>query len=222
MCGRFLLHAPVDLLQRAFGFSELPNLQPRYNIAPTQTVPIVRQKEDGGRELAMVGWGLVPFWAKDLKIGSQLINARAETVPSKPAFRAAFAKRRCLVPADGFYEWQKREGSKLKQPMLIRRRDAAPFAFAGLWESWRGPDGEVQTCTIVTTEANAVLRPIHNRMPVVLEPSVYDRWLDPEQPSAEQLLQPCPDEWLEAFPVSTQVNNVRNDAAELIEPLNPA
>ena len=221
MCGRFLLHSPVDLLQRAFGFSELPNLQPRYNVAPTQAVPIIRRKEGSGRELTMVRWGLVPFWAKDLKIGSQLINARAETVTSKPAFRAAFAKRRCLVPADGFYEWQKREGSKLKQPMLIRRRDAAPFAFAGLWESWRGPDGEVQTCTIVTTEANAVLSPIHNRMPVVLEPGAYDRWLDPEQPSAELLL-PCPDEWLEAFPVSTQVNNVRNDAAELIEPLNPA
>ena len=221
MCGRFLLYSPVDLLQRAFGFSELPNLQPRYNVAPTQAVPIIRRKEGGGRELTMVRWGLVPFWAKDLKIGSQLINARAETVTSKPAFRAAFAKRRCLVPADGFYEWQKREGSKLKQPMLIRRRDGAPFAFAGLWESWRGPDGEVQTCTIVTTEANAVLSPIHNRMPVVLEPGAYDRWLDPEQPSAELLL-PCPDEWLEAFPVSTQVNNVRNDAAELIEPLNPS
>ena len=221
MCGRFLLYSPVDLLQRAFGFSELPNLQPRYNVAPTQTVPIIRRKEGGGRELTMVRWGLVPFWAKDLKIGSQLINARAETVTSKPAFRAAFAKRRCLVPADGFYEWQKREGSKLKQPMLIRRRDAAPFAFAGLWESWRGPDGEVQTCTIVTTEANTVLRPIHNRMPVVLEPGVYDHWLDPEQPGAELLLH-CPDEWLEAFPVSTHVNNVRNDAAELITPMNSA
>ena len=136
----------------------------------------------------------------------------------KPAFR----KRRALVPADGFYEWQKREGGGPKQPLLIRRRDTEPFAFAGLWEHWRGPEGEVETCTILTTEANAVLGPIHDRMPVILDPASYDRWLDPGQAKAEELLRPCPDEWLEAFPVSTRVNNVRNDAAELIAPMNPA
>ena len=135
MCGRFLLHAPVDTLRRAFGFAERPNLRPRYNIAPTQTVPVVRRKDDGGgRELALVRWGLIPSWAKDASIGGRLINARAETVAEKPAFRGAFRERRALVPADGFYEWQKREGSKLKQPLLIRRRDGQPFAFAGLWE----------------------------------------------------------------------------------------
>ena len=186
MCGRFLLHAPVEVLQRAFGFAERPNLQPRYNIAPTQTVAIVRRKDDGGgRELALVRWGLIPSWAKDASIGGRLINARAETVAEKPAFRGAFRRRRALVPADGFYEWRKREGDRPKQPLLIRRRDGQPFALAGLWEHWRGPEGEVQTCTIVTTAANVVLAPIHDRMPVILDPASYDRWLDPAQPGAE-------------------------------------
>ena len=179
MCGRFLLHTPVDTLQRAFGFAERPNLRPRYNIAPTQTVPIVRQKDGGGRELALVRWGLIPSWAKEAGIGGRLINARAETVAEKPAFRGAFRKRRALVPADGFYEWRKREGDRPKQPLLVRRRDGQPFAFAGLWEHWRGPEGEVETCTILTTEANAALAPIHDRMPVILDPACYDRWLDP-------------------------------------------
>jgi len=143
-------------------------------------------------------------------------------VAEKPAFRGAFRKRRALVLADGFYEWRKREGDRPKQPLLIRRRDGQPFALAGLWEHWRGPEGEVQTCTIVTTAANAVLAPIHDRMPVILDSAAYDRWLDPGQAKAEELLRPCPDEWLEAFPVSTQVNNVRNDVAELIAPMNPA
>jgi putative SOS response-associated peptidase YedK len=224
MCGRFLLHAPVDTLQRAFGFAERPNLRPRYNVAPTQTVPVVRRshRDGGGRELALARWGLIPSWAKDASIGNKLINARAETVAEKPAFRGAFRERRALVPADGFYEWRKREGGGPKQPLLIRRRDGEPFAFAGLWEHWRGPEGEVETCTILTTEANAALAPIHDRMPVILDPASYDRWLDPAQPRAEELLQPCPDEWLEAFPVSTRVNNVRNDVVELIAPMNPA
>ena len=140
----------------------------------------------------------------------------------KPAFRGAFRERRALVPADGFYEWQKREGDRPKQPLLIRRRDGEPFAFAGLWERWRGPEGGVETCTILTTEANAVLAPIHDRMPVIPDSATYDRWLDPAQARAEELLRPCPDEWLEAFPVGKQVNGVRNDAAELIAPMNPA
>jgi putative SOS response-associated peptidase YedK len=222
MCGRFLLKSPLVELQQAFRFSERPNLAPRYNVAPTQTVPIVRRRQEGeGRELALVRWGLVPFWAKDLSIGSKMINARAEGIESKPAFRAALKARRCLVPADGFYEWKKVEGGK--QPMLIRLHSRELFAVAGLWETWRGPDGPVETCTIVTTEPNAVTAPIHNRMPVILDPADYDRWLDPSQPDGQALLKPCPAEWLEVFPVSTRVNSPRNDTADLIEPFpNPA
>ena len=163
----------------------------------------------------------MPFWATDLAIGNKMINARAEGIAAKPAFRAAFKQRRCLVLADGFYEWQKVAGGK--QPMLIRLRSGKPFGFAGLWESWRGPDGPVETCTIVTTEPNAVTAPIHNRMPVILDPADYERWLDPSQPEAEALLRPCPDDWLEAFAVSTRVNTPRNDSADLIEAFpNPA
>ena len=222
MCGRYLLHTPVHRLQQAFGFTELPNLTPRYNIAPTQTVPIIRQQASGeGRELALVRWGLVPSWAKDVGIGGKMINARAEGIAAKPAFRTAFHKRRCLVPADGFYEWQKVAGGK--QPMLIRLRSGGPFAFAGLWERWRGPDGEVETSTIITTTPNALTAPIPDRMPVVLDPADYDRWLDPAQPDAEALLRPCPDDWLVAVPVSRRVNSPRNDTVDLIEPFsNPA
>ena len=166
-------------------------------------------------------WGLVPSWAKDVGIGSRMINARAEGIAAKPAFRAAFRQRRCLVPADGFYEWQKVAGGK--QPMLIRLRSGDPFAFAGLWERWRGPDGEVETGTIITTAPNAVTAPIHDRMPVILDPADYDRWLDPSQPDAAALLRPCPDDWLTAIPVSTRVNSPKNDAADLIESFpNPA
>jgi putative SOS response-associated peptidase YedK len=222
MCGRFLLNSPLAQLQGQFGFGERPNLAPRYNVAPTQTVPIVRPRANGQeRELAMVRWGLVPFWAKDLSIGSRMINARAEGIAEKPAFRAAFKQRRCLVPADGFYEWRKVAGGK--QPMLIRLRSGESFGFAGLWETWRGPEGPVETCTIVTTGPNAVTAPIHDRMPVILDPAEYGRWLDPSQPDAQALLRPCPDDWLEAFPVSTRVNSPRHDSADLIEPFpNPA
>ena len=218
MCGRYLLRAPLDELQQAFGFPERPNLAPRYNIAPTQPVPIVRLRADGrGRELALVRWGLVPPWAKDAAIGSRMINARAEGITEKPAFRGAFRKRRCLVPADGFYEWRKVAGGG-KRPVLIRRRDGAPFAFAGLWERWRGPEGPLDTCTIVTTDANALLAPIHDRMPVILDPADHERWLDPSRPGAEELLRPCPDDRLEAVPVSTRVNSPRNDDPSLLEP----
>ena len=218
MCGRFLLKSPLVRLQGHFGFAERPNLAPQYNIAPTQTVPIVRRrKSEEGRELAFVRWGLVPFWAKDLSIGSRLINARAEGIAEKPAFRDAFKARRCLVPADGFYEWRKIDGGK--QPMLVRLRSGEPFGFAGLWERWRGPEGPVETFTIVTTDPNAVTAPIHNRMPVILDPADYDQWLDPTKPDGQALLRPCPDDWLEACPVSTKVNSPRNDSADLIEPL---
>lgn len=218
MCGRYLLHTPLDVLQGTFGFAERPNLQPRYNIAPTQTVPIVRRREDGaGRELALVRWGLIPPWAKDPAIGSRMINARAEGIAAKPAFRAAFRKRRCLVPADGFYEWRKQAGGK--QPMLIRRRDRSSFAFAGLWESWQGSDGPLQTCTIITTEANDLLATIHDRMPVILATDDHERWLDPSRADGEDLLRPCPAGWLDAVPVSTRVNTPRHDDPGLIEPV---
>lgn len=222
MCGRYQLHTPVAILQQAFRFSQRPNLEPRYNIAPTQSVPIVRRTTGDELELAMVRWGLVPFWAKELSVGARMINARAERVATAPSFRAAFKARRCLVPADGFYEWRKVEDAKRKQPYVIRRRDRQPFAFAGLWESWKGPDGPVETCTIITTQANATLASLHERMPVILEAADHERWLDPGKPAAADLLKPAADDLLEVFPVSTRVNYVANEGADLIEPINPA
>lgn len=246
MCGRYSLTTPVEGLRELFDFPERPNLQPRYNIAPTQEVAAVRAAvsesaagdEGGGtegsragaarlgRQLALLRWGLIPSWAKDPAIGARLINARAETLAEKPAFRAAFKARRCLVPADGFYEWQKREQGP-KQPFHIARRDGAPFAFAGLWERWRGPRGggaeagEVESCTIVTRDATAALRAIHHRMPVILGPESYDLWLDPATPAARlaSLLAAEPALELTATAISTRVNKVANDDAEVLRPL---
>lgn len=219
MCGRYMMTSPVDAMQQLFRFEERPNLPPRYNVAPTQEVPIVRRRKEGtGRELALVRWGLIPWWAKDPAVGNRLINARAESVASKPAFREAFRKRRCLVPANGFYEWEKR--GREKRPWLIRLKGGGLLAFAGLWEVWRDPRGEkIHSCTIVTSEPNAVAGRFHDRMPVILDPGDYERWLDPDDPAALQLLQPCPDDWLEAYPVSPRVNSPQNDDPELVEPL---
>jgi len=231
MCGRFLLTAPVEALRRLFGVMELPNLGARYNIAPTQDVPVVRVKPDstqsGDRELVMLRWGLIPSWAKDATIAASLINARGESVAEKPAFRAAFRQRRCLVPADGFYEWKatSHTGAKgkpaPKQPYLIRRRDQMTFAFAGLWEHWRGDGktGPLETFTIITTDANADIAAIHHRMPVILDPADYGAWLDTGNKEAGALLRPAPLGALEAVPISTRVNAVRNDDASLIEPV---
>jgi putative SOS response-associated peptidase YedK len=218
MCGRYLLTSPVDLLRQLFRFMERPNLGPRYNIAPTQEVPIVRLSREGDRrELIQVRWGLVPYWADDTKIGNRMINARAETIERTPAFREAYQRRRCLVPADGFYEWRK--DGKQKQPLLIRRRDQAPFAFAGLWERWRQPDGEIlRSCTIATCPPNALLAGIHNRMPVILEAEDHDRWLEPTAGDGRALLNPCPAEWLEALEVSPRVNSPANDDPECLTP----
>ena len=214
-------------------FSELPRqLEPRFNIAPTQMVPIVRdvpgrplqimRETDGTRELVTAHWGLIPAWARDAAIGSKMINARAESVAEKPAFRAAFRARRCIVPASGFYEWRRR-GSGPKQPYLIRRKDGAPMGFAGLWESWTDPQtGEVTTtCTIITCAPNALMAELHDRMPVILDPAEYGAWLDPAQGGLE-LLRPCPEDWLEAMPVSTRVNSPRNDDASIIQPAGEA
>ena len=237
MCGRYSLTTPAEGLRRLFDFPEQPNLPPRYNIAPTQQVAAVRlapptaaDAEDvgteaaceAGRHLAMLRWGLVPSWAKDAAIGSRMINARAETLADKPAFRAAFRKRRCLLVADGFYEWRKRaEGPK--QPYRIALEDGGPFAFAGLWERWRNPqDGAwVETCTIVTTDANQLLRPIHHRMPVILDPADYAAWLDPATASgaAQKLLGPYAGTGLMAYPISLRVNKVANDDPSVIVPL---
>ncbi len=225
MCGRYSLTTPLEAVRQLFDFPERPNLAPRVNIAPSQEVAAVRRGEGdlGGRHLVALRWGLIPSWANEPGIGNRMINARAETLAEKPAFRAAFRRRRCLIPADGFYEW-KTEGGR-KQPYRIVLESGAPFAFAGLWERWEGPgcDG-VESCTIVTTEANARLRAIHPRMPVILAPESYDLWLDPETPGAQvqALLGPAPSEWFTCFRVSPRINNPAHDDPALIEPLDEA
>lgn len=222
MCGRFTLTDPDADLAEQFNLPDVPDLQPRYNIAPTQPVAAVRvAAESAARELALLRWGLIPFWAKDPGIGARMINARSETAAEKPAFRAAFRRRRCLVLADGFYEWQKENGGK--QPFYIRLRDGQPFAFAGLWESWKG-EGEtvIESCTLLTTQPNDLIHPLHNRMPVILHPRDYALWLDPEMQAAERLkplLRPYPFEEMVAYPVSRFVNKPQNDDPRCIEPL---
>lgn len=222
MCGRFTLRTPAADLVRIFELLRSDELQPRYNIAPTQPVAIIRETPKG-RELSLVHWGLIPSWSKDPSIGSRMINARAESVASKPSFRSAFRRRRCLIPADGFYEWRK-VSAKAKQPYLIGRADWRPFAFAGLWEHWTGPDGgEIESCTIITTEANELLQPLHDRMPVILEPEEYADWLDPAINDAERLqplLDPYPPDLMALYPVSTTVNNPRNEHPACIKPLD--
>jgi putative SOS response-associated peptidase YedK len=228
MCGRFTLTDPDQDLTVQFNLPEIPDLKPRYNIAPTQPVAAVRVAEDavsadGGvaRELVQLRWGLIPFWAKDPAIGARMINARSETAAEKPAFRAAFRRRRCLVIADGFYEWQKQNGGK--QPFFIHLEDGRSFAFAGLWEHWEGADGSViESCTLLTTAPNDLLRPLHNRMPVILLPGDYELWLDPEvqQPDLlKPLLGPYLAGEMEAYPVSRWVNKPQNDDPRCIEPL---
>jgi len=222
MCGRFTLITPAEALAEQFQLFEIPSLAPRYNIAPTQPVAAVRRVPgDGQRELVLLRWGLVPFWAKDPGIGARMINARSETVAEKPAFRAAFRRRRCLVPADGFYEWRRLERGK--QPFYVRLRDERPFAFAGLWEHWEGPDETaIDSCTLLTTEPNDLIRPVHSRMPVILSPKDYDLWLDPGVQKAEllqPLLRPYPSEGMLAYPISTWVNKPKNDSPRCIEPL---
>jgi putative SOS response-associated peptidase YedK len=220
MCGRFTLRTPVKDLVEVFQLLHDVELSARYNIAPTQPVAVVRQVERH-RELSMMRWGLVPSWSKDPKAGPPLINARADTVATKPSFRSAFKSRRCLIPADGFFEWQK-TGEKAKQPFYIRLAKDHAFAFAGLWERWEGPGSSVvESCVIITTDANDALRPLHDRMPVILPDDEYDRWLDPkcDDPSKlGELLKPYPSEAMTAFPVSTLVNSPRNESAACIDP----
>jgi len=219
MCGRFTLKTPANQLLLAFGLDSALPLVPRYNIAPTQSVPVIHASE-GGREMAMMHWGLIPSWSKAPDAGGRLINARAETVAEKPAFRASFKTRRCLVPADGYYEWI--AAGRKKQPYWIHRADEQPFAFAGLWDLWRPEAGEPLTsCTIVTTDANDATREIHDRMPVILDPVDYDRWLDPALSDPARLLpllRPYEGGELRVDPVSTFVNNARNEGPECLDP----
>lgn len=226
MCGRFTLTADADTLRQAFDLTDsssaaLAELTPRYNIAPSQPVAAVVADPDGGRKLAFFKWGLIPSWAKDPKIGYRMINARAETVAEKPAFRAALRKRRCLIPADGFYEWKK-EG-RVKTPMYVQLKSGDPFAFAGLYEFWKPPDSEVLvgSCTLITTTPNALMEKIHDRMPVVLKPQDYDRWLTPGDLPAEKslpLLKPFAASQMKATAVSTRVNSPAVDSPECIQP----
>jgi len=219
MCGRFSLTTPTEGLRALFGFDELPNLPPRYNIAPTQDVAGVRLKgDDGAPSFTLFRWGLIPSWAKDPSIGSRMINARAETIAEKPAFRAAFRRRRCLIPADGFYEWEKLSDGG-KQPWRVTLEGGVPFAFAGLWEDWLGADGsEVETCTIVTTDAAPSIAHVHHRMPVILDPADHALWLRGTTDEAAALLHPYRGK-LVSYRVSTRVNSVRNDDAALLEPV---
>jgi putative SOS response-associated peptidase YedK len=220
MCGRFTLAVPAEKVATQFQLAEVPDLSARYNIAPTQQVAAVRATE-AGRELALFRWGLVPSWAKDPSVGSRMINARAETAAEKPAFRTALRQRRCLIPADGFYEWQ--AGADGKQPFHIGLADGGLFALAGLYEHWKDPDGEwLHSCTILTTEANELMRPLHDRMPVILAPEHYAQWLDPGLRDAgpiQPLLAPYPADQMQARPVSKAVNRVANDGPQLIAPL---
>lgn len=237
MCGRYTLTVTPEALRALFGFEVTPNLQPRFNIAPTQAAPVVRIRGGGkgrgnggdgggGRTLDLLRWGLVPSWAKDAAGGAKLINARGETVAEKPSFRAAFAERRCLVPADGFYEWRTEDG--VKQPFRIGFRGGMPFAFAGLWESWTAPPdaanaGDVlEIFSIVTTEANAKIRPIHHRMPVIVGPGDFEAWLGGDPAAAKAVIRPYPPDDMAFYRVSTHVNNVRNDDAACIAPLKAA
>jgi putative SOS response-associated peptidase YedK len=223
MCGRFTQSQSGEAVAQTFQLKAAPDLQPRYNIAPTQPVSaILATLENPEPRHQLLRWGLIPGWAKDPSIGNRMINARAETVSEKPSFRAAFKRRRCLIVADGFYEWKRNPNSKTKQPYYFHLKEHAPFAFAGLWEQWTDPEsgGELDTCTILTTAANAVLEPIHDRMPVILEPDQYAAWLDPDfySPQALQvMLDPFEAEAMDSYPVSKAVNSPRYDAADCLE-----
>jgi putative SOS response-associated peptidase YedK len=223
MCGRFTLTIDPLHLQEAFPWAAIPDdLPPRYNISPSQPVAVI--PNTGEDTIALYRWGLIPSWAKDPSIGDRMINARAESLAEKPSFRNAYKRRRCLVLSDGFYEWKQNPDLKTKQPMYIRLKNGVPFAFAGLWEIWHAPDGsEIRSCTIITTQPNALLQTIHNRMPVILPPEAYQQWLAQEDRQPAQLsalLQPYPPEEMVAFPVSRLVNRPEYESPELIKPVD--
>ncbi len=219
MCGRYTLKTPIDVLAEYFEAEDYPSsLAPSYNIAPTQEVVVVVE-EDDERKLEVFRWGLIPSWAKDPAIGNKMINARAETVSEKPSFRSAFKKRRCLIVADGFYEWQKTDNGK--QPYHFKMKDSSPFAFAGLWETWDKEGEEICSCSIITTEANDLMGEIHHRMPVILHPENYGAWLDrgfDEKEALIDLLRAYPSDEMEAYAVNRKVNKPSNNEPSVIEP----
>lgn len=223
MCGRYLITTEPEAIRALFGYRDLPNFPPRYNVAPTQPVPIVRIVE-GERRFALVRWGLIPPWVKDPRTFALVFNARGESVNEKPAFRNAMKRRRCLFPADGFYEW--RVEGRGRRPFFVRPTGGGPMAFAGLWETWMGPNGEeMETAAIVTTRANRALSSVHERMPVVVPPEAFDMWLDcvnVDALTATALIAPAPEDALEAYEVSSAVNRVANDSPDLIVPVPAA
>ena len=222
MCGRFTITLEPAFFQQEFELGKMPSeWQPRYNVAPSQDIPVVIDGEK--RDVSLMRWGLIPHWAKDSSIGQRMINARAETISEKPSFRQAFEQRRCLILADGFYEWQKQASQKSpKVPFRFTLKDNHPLAFAGLWEKWRSPDdGVVQSCTIITCQPNELVAPIHNRMPVILDNSICWDWLSDLPASAlSDLLKPFPADKMTAYPVGVWVNNPRFDHIKCIEPLS--
>ncbi|GMU50842.1 MAG: DUF159 family protein [Candidatus Desulfobacillus denitrificans] len=219
MCGRFALKAPPADIARQFGVDAVPELAPRYNIAPTQDILIIRTDAQARLEAVQVKWGLLPSWAKDISMAAKLANARGETVAEKPAFRSAFRRMRCLIPADGFYEWEATPSGK--QPWFLRLKSQAPLAFAGLWEHWQGPDGApLETATIITTGANELVRPVHDRMPVILQPADYAAWLGAQMKAEvlKALLKPLPEDLMERYRVSRRMSNARNEGADCVAP----
>jgi putative SOS response-associated peptidase YedK len=220
MCGRYAFFSPAEAVKRTFALDDFPAMEPRYNIAPTQPVPVLREIEPGRREVAMLHWGLIPSWAREKSVGNRMINARAETLAERPAFRVAFRRRRCVVLADGWYEWQAVASGK--QPWFIHSRDGAPMGLAALWETWRDPAGgePVESCAIVTTEALGPLADVHHRMPAVLPAAQLGPWLDPRRQDVAELsgiLGPRDPAAFSARPVGRRVNDPRNQGAELIE-----
>ena len=226
MCGRYKLSRRKQVVEEYFDcFSDEPDWIPRYNIAPTQPVPVIRQNpKEPVRELSLIRWGLIPSWAKDPSGAARMINARSETAATKPAFRDALKSRRCLIPADGFYEWAKT--AKSKQPYCFEVNEGELFAFAGLWDRWQNASGKsVETCSILTTTPNAVTAPVHDRMPVILDPDSHDMWLDPgmqDVSAASDLLKPFNARLMRCYPVSRRVNLVGNDDEECSRPVEPA
>lgn len=222
MCGRFTLELSSETLKVIFGVSPFENIPPRYNVAPTQMVLVLRNDPDSNRQLSYMKWGLIPHWAKGASIGNHMINARSETVDQKSAFKNALKDRRCIIPASGFYEWQK-VGTK-KQPYYITLKDGSPMLFAGLWDRWTSPEGiVVESCTILTTNSNELVSPLHDRMPVILDMKDIDRWLDchvTEPAKLKALLTTHQSESMQLFPVSNMVNSPKNDEARCIEPCN--
>lgn len=220
MCGRFTMTLDPADLQQEFNLGDLPGeWKPRYNVAPTQNVPVV--KEETKRDVEMMHWGLIPFWAKEKSIGQRMINARAETLQEKPAFRQAFKQRRCLILADGFFEWQRKDAKSPKVPMYFQLKDGKPFAFAGLWETWReNPDAELHSCAIITCTPNELVGQIHNRMPVILDKEICWHWLTEQSPQdLQKMLMPYPSDKMQAHAVGRQVNNPREDNPDVVKPL---